>query len=125
MGKGFLIDTNAVIDFTTRSLTPSGQRFMTEVLDNQPTVSVIVEIELLGFPSVEKAIIEFVARSAILPLNDTVVQQTILLRKKHRIKLPDAIIAATSIVHGLTLITRNKKDFMKIKGLEVVNPHEM
>ena len=33
----------------------------------------------------------------------------------------DAMIAATSIIHGLTLVTRNEKDF-KHMGIDVVNP---
>ncbi len=94
-----------------RSLPIKGQQFMAEVLDGQPTISVIVEIELLGFPSVDAVIAEFVKRTTILQLDQAVVRQTILLRQKQRIKLPDAIIAATAMVHNLTLITRNAKDF--------------
>jgi len=124
MGKGFLIDTNAIIDFTTSSLPGVGQKLMTKVLDGHPTISVIVEIELLGFPSVETTISKFVDRAIILPLDSAIVQQTISIRKKQKVKLPDAIIAATAIVHGLTLITRNTKDFLKIKGLKVVDPHQ-
>lgn len=33
----------------------------------------------------------------------------------------DALIAATALHHGLTLVTRNEKDF-DIPGLAVVNP---
>lgn len=36
-------------------------------------------------------------------------EQTIKLRQAHRIKLPDAIIAATSVVHGLDLLTFDQK----------------
>lgn len=125
MGKGFLIDTNAVIDCTMRSLPVKGQEFMVKVLDGQPTISIIVEIELLGFPAVDMAIAEFVKRANVLPLDHAVVQQTIRLRGKQKVKLPDAIIAATALVHDLTFITRNTKDFQKIEGLGVVNPHEM
>lgn len=124
MGTGFLIDTNAIIDFTTSSLPLVGQKLMAEALDNNPTTSVIVEIELLGFPIIEDTIVEFITQTTILPLNSSVVKQTISIRKKHKIKLPDAIIAATAIVHDLTLITRNTKDFSKIKELKVVDPHE-
>ena len=35
--------------------------------------------------------------------------------------IPDAMIAATAYRHGLTLITRNEKDFRNI-GIEVINP---
>ena len=35
------------------------------------------------------------------------------IRKKTRLKLPDAIILATARVHGLLLVTRNHRDFPK------------
>lgn len=44
------------------------------------------------------------------------------IRKKHRIKLPDAIIEATAVRYQLTLIARNTEDFKNIIGLETVNP---
>lgn len=47
------------------------------------------------------------------------------IRKQHRIKLPDAIIAATAIIYDLTLITRNSKNFLDIAGLITVNPWEI
>jgi hypothetical protein len=40
-------------------------------------------------------------------------------------KTPDAIIAATAIVHGLTLLSRNLKDFTSIQGLMVIDPHTL
>ncbi len=39
--------------------------------------------------------------------------------------LPDAIIAATALAQGLTLITNNEKDFNNIKGLKIVNPFKV
>ena len=43
----------------------------------------------------------------------------------HKIKTPDAIIASTAIVNGLTLITRNTKDFKNIEGLKIIDPYEL
>jgi len=43
--------------------------------------------------------------------------------EKYKIKLPDAIIAATAIVYDLILVTRNISDFKNIDGLHVVDPH--
>jgi len=43
---------------------------------------------------------------------------------KPRIKLPDAIIAATALVHNLPLLTRNVADFQAITTLVVLNPHD-
>ena len=40
------------------------------------------------------------------------------IRKKYKIKLPDAIIAATAVEKDLVLVTRNTNDF-KLKGLKI------
>ncbi len=40
-------------------------------------------------------------------------------------KLGDAIIGATAIVHELVLITNNTNDFTNIKGLKVIDPHKI
>ena len=48
--------------------------------------------------------------------------KTIELRQQFRIKLPDAIIAATALVYDLTLITRNAVDFKNIAGIKLINP---
>jgi tRNA(fMet)-specific endonuclease VapC len=48
--------------------------------------------------------------------------QTVEIRKHHSIKLPDAIIAASAMVYGLTLLSRNVKDFKNIEKLNLINP---
>jgi len=58
----------------------------------------------------------------IIPLNDDIVKTTIEIRKKNKIKTPDAIIAATAIVLGYTLITRNTNDFKKLDSLKIIDP---
>jgi len=71
-----------------------------------------------------KVLQQFVNESFEYSLTESVIVKAIELRKTYKIKLPDAIIAATALVHGLTLLTRNMMDFHKIKDLLVVNPHE-
>ena len=53
-----------------------------------------------------------------------IIEKTIEIRKSYRIKLPDAIIAATAFVHNLTLLTRNISDYKNIEELSVINPHD-
>lgn len=57
-------------------------------------------------------------------LYDDIVNKTISIRKSNKIKLPDAIIAATALVYDLTLISRNTSDFKNIAGLQSIHPHE-
>ncbi|CAN5393106.1 hypothetical protein BH10BAC3_BH10BAC3_30350 [soil metagenome] len=40
-------------------------------------------------------------------------------------KLGDAIIAATALVHNLTLLSPNTADFKNITGLVVIDPHAL
>ncbi|MDR0581942.1 MAG: hypothetical protein LBG31_03145 [Prevotellaceae bacterium] len=39
-----------------------------------------------------------------------------------KIKLPDAIIAATALANNMVLLTNNEKDFSRIPGLQIINP---
>ena len=41
------------------------------------------------------------------------------IRREDGIRLPDALIAATAMVHGLTVLTRNVGDFRRVSGLRV------
>jgi predicted nucleic acid-binding protein len=52
------------------------------------------------------------------------VQHTLRLRQQSRIRLPDALIAATALYFGLPLVTRNTQDFRAIEGLIILNPFD-
>ena len=124
----YLIDSNAVIDYLGNKFSVIGLQFMNAVVDNVPTVSVITKIEVLGFSAPLKhymLLTSFMEDATVIDLTPPVVNQSIELRKLYKIKLPDAIIAATSMVHDLTLITRNIKDFESIPNLKVRNIHDL
>ncbi|MEY5048187.1 MAG: hypothetical protein RLZZ175_1546 [Bacteroidota bacterium] len=103
--------------------------FLNNIVDNEPLISIITKIELLGFNfnSIEEQdLMEFFVNSSkIINLDEDIVNQTIKLRKIKKIKLPDAIIASTAITYNFTLITRNVADFKDIKNLELVNPFDI
>jgi len=123
-----LIDTNVVIDYLGQKLPASGMAFMNNVIDAVPNLSVVTKIEVLGFNAPDEhyqLLIGFMEDASILDLTSPVVDQCIDLRKNYKVKLPDAIIAATALVHGLALLTRNTKDFQTISGLVSINPHEL
>jgi len=75
-------------------------------------------------PENEIILNDFVNSSVIYPLSPDVVKRTIELCKRDKIKLPDAIIAATALSENLILVTRNTDDFKNISGLELYNPWE-
>lgn len=68
-------------------------------------------------------LVDFINDVTVLDMTNDIVEECIAIRKKHKTKLPDAIIAATAIVYGFTLITRNIADFKNIQGLEIIDPH--
>ena len=92
-------------------------------------LSVITRMELLAWPNAtteqQQVLQQYINVSIIYNLDEPIVVKAIDLRKTDRIKLPDAIIAATAIVHDLTLLTRNVGDFKNVNGLKVINPHEI
>ena len=46
---GYVIDTNALIDFLGKKLPNDGMKFLSGIIDAVPCVSVITKIEVLGF----------------------------------------------------------------------------
>lgn len=129
MGERYLIDTNIAIYFLDGHIPPQSIPFLSEVLNFESNISVITKIELLGwnFPNSEKMEVsnEFVESSTVFLLDHEVVEKTIELRRQYKIKLPDAIIAATAIVFDLILISRNDNDFETISDLKYINPFNL
>jgi predicted nucleic acid-binding protein len=69
---------------------------------------------------------EFVNLATVLQLDSVITKKAIEIRRKHRkLKLGDAIISATAIIHNLILITNNVKDFANIKDLKIIDPHNL
>ena len=124
----FLIDTNVVSDYFSASLSEAGMLFMDAAIDNIPNLSVITQIELLCWKTdaaTEQKVNDFIGDSVVLDISPDVIIQCVKLRKGKKIKTPDAIIAATALAYGYTMITNNEKDFAHIEGLKIVNPHKI
>jgi hypothetical protein len=114
-GLEYLADTNAVLYLL------SGNACMAPYLGKRLAVSVISVMELLSFPSIkpdeERIIRAFLEECEVLQISDFTTEQTIQIRKQHKVKLPDAIIAATARAYHLTLLTADI-GMMKIKDLK-------
>ena len=91
-----------------------------------PCISAITEIKLLCWKTATKKDTEvlrnFINDSLVIELEQPMKLKTADIRKQLKIKLPDAIIAATALVYDFTLVTRNTRDFEHILGLFTVNP---
>lgn len=130
MTMKYVLDTNAVIYYLDGALTANGFVFVLTALQIRECVlSVISEIEVLGFQfpdtDQEKKTESFIRTLLILPLSDDIVRKTIEIRKSRKMKVANAIIAATAILNGLTLISRNEKDFKNLPGLSFLNPFDL
>lgn len=117
-GKEILIDTNIVLYLL------KGNDTLVEMLQGkEPYLSFITELELVGFQGVsskeEKQINELLNDCLIVSLNNNIKKEYVELRKKYRLKLADAIIAATAITLNIPLITSDKQ-FAIVKELNLV-----
>ncbi len=124
MEQGYLLDTNIIIYFLQGRLTTNSSLLLNLLIDGNNKISFVTKIELLSHdePDPEEAANRFLSNSIVFGVDESIIAKTILIRKENKIKLPDAIIAATAIVNNLTLITRNEKDFKNISGLRWINP---
>ena len=123
----YLWDTNISVYYLQKQLPSVAEEFMDVVLKDAPaTISVITEIELLSWKTESKddlsVLQSFIDDSIIIELSKPIKLKTADIRKTNKIKLPDAIIAATAIENNFTLLTRNTSDFKNIAGLNVFNP---
>ena len=88
-------------------------------------ISVINRIELLAWKTKsnhERLLKLFLQYATEYPLSEKIIDKTVEIRKNQKIRLPDAIIAATCIVHKLTILTDNELDFKKIEQIKIINP---
>lgn len=126
MGQGYLADTNMLIDYLENKLPENS----IELIDNIAIqLSVISRIEILAWQKASdeqiKILSDFISASTVFSLDEYVIIKSIEIRKTYRLKLPDAIIAATAVVNDLILLTRNKKDFERVTILKSVDPYHL
>jgi predicted nucleic acid-binding protein len=121
----YLIDNNVISNYFSGSFSEKVMLFIEDIIDQIPNISVITVIEALSWRNPDKqkeAIVkEFIEDANVLELSPEVVSQCVKIRRSKKIKTPDAIIAATAIVHNLTLITSDT-DFKGIENLHLINP---
>ena len=124
-GRKLLLDSNIVIYIAKKELAPE----VFAIAEDAIFLSDVSFMETLGYTfsdeSEKQAIENLLSVLFRLPIEEVVVQKVIALRQTRRMKLPDAIIAATALVHDCVLVTRNISDFSGLPGLAILNPFDL
>lgn len=122
----YLIDTNILIYYFNNNIPEEQTKKVENIFNNSFNISLITKIEFLGFPrhtdNSFKRAEEFLGYAETYDLSSEIIDRTIKLRRDHKIKLPDAIIAATALNNDFVLVTRNEQDFINIKNIQIFNP---
>lgn len=118
MALNYVIDTNVALYFLTG-------RMVSPMPAGNLLLCVVSEIELLSFKNLsideENSIKQFIKEVTVLGITNPIKSETIRVRKEFGLRLPDAIIAATALVHHASLLSHDKQ-FSKVKGLQLVAP---
>ena len=105
-----VLDSTIIIDHL------NGVARATALIDaaESPVISIVTWIEVMtGLldEGSETRGRRLMAAFELVPLSAEIAEETVRVRRERRLKLPDAIILATARARGLTLVTRNTKDF--------------
>ena len=108
-GVKYLLDTNFILGMlksTPEVLVMVGSARLTA---HQCAFSAITRLELLGYPGItadeDTLIRQRLAQFTYFAISTAIEDKAIELRRSRKVKLPDALIAATAMCHGLSLLT--------------------
>jgi toxin FitB len=107
-----LVDTDLFVDHLRGAvpLKPGGHRLH---------YSVVTRAELVAGTSATDAVLRLLAPFREHPVDRAVAERAGRICREAGIRLPDALIAATALVHGLGVATRNRRDFDRVRGLRL------
>lgn len=117
-GNSLFLDTNILI-----YLLKGNQEVRGLLHGRDFVISFITELELLSFPSSspeEKTKIEDLLKECfVVDINNKIKEVAIAIRMKNKLKLPDAIVCATSIFLELPLLTADKQ-LSSVKEADII-----
>ena len=123
-GLRYLLDSVILIDHFNGVAAATG---FLEREGSGAAVSVMTRAEVLAGFDDDVALIAVRLLDAFpaLPVTVEIADDAARLRRSARWKLPDAIQAAIARAHGLTLVTRNTRDFQLGGDPEVLIPYRL
>ena len=118
----FVLDTNTIIYYAAGE--DIAVRFFKAHENSLLYIPSIVAAEYLSYPSLTPEAIaafkQFSSQTAILNLDFSLAELAAAIKRNYKVKLDDAIVAASAILTGSSLVTRNARDFRNIKGLQLL-----
>ena len=105
-----LVDTDVFVDHLRGAveLKSGGHRIQ---------YSVITRAELFAGSSASDVVSQLLAPFREVPIGRGIAERAGRIRRESGVRLPDALIAATALEGGLSLATRNRSDFDRVRGL--------
>jgi predicted nucleic acid-binding protein len=110
-----LIDTDIFIDHIR------GSRLL-PVRPGETWYSVITRAELFAGRTKETEVRRLLTAAREIPVESSIAERAGRLVRDAGLDLADALIAATALEHRLTLVTRNRRDFERVRGLKLRSP---
>ncbi len=108
-GIKYLLDTNFILGILKSEMQVIEALVSRKILAQECSYSTITRMELLGFHGItreEEMLIKYkLQHFSYLHLTEEIENKVISLRKMYKIKLPDAIIAATALYLGVELLS--------------------
>lgn len=112
--RGVLFDTDAFVDHLR------GAHKLPQV---SGSYSVITRAELFaGHEKDEPAVRALLDLHTELAVDSAIAERAGRIRRESDVRMPDALVAATALEHDLDLVTRNRRDFERIRGLRLRSP---
>ncbi|MBE9229684.1 type II toxin-antitoxin system VapC family toxin [Phormidium sp. LEGE 05292] len=126
MSQRVLIDTDVLID-VSRGIEGTLALLDTTEATATLAVSVITQMELMvgcRNKSEQQVIERFLSRFEVIHVNESISNQAVELLRQYRLShgllIPDALIAATALVTGYPLLSKNQSDYRFIQGLNLL-----
>jgi len=119
----YLLDSNIIIYYL------NGDKNIYDFIEKYKTISsisLITYYEVLNYDFSEEEellVREFLDGFEVLSVSKNIINKALENRKSKKIKMADNFILATAQIFGLTIVTRNSKDFSSFTD-KLLNPFE-